>query len=144
MKRTECGKGRQSCPSGLGSLVLARAVDTCAVERLGLGVAREQPESDGNHRLERDLAQSGRSRRADVLKMRRASPDDDPEGDHGVEPPRPGARLRDDRQLEGPGCANDRGHRTRLRARALGSCDQPVHDDRVPRGRDHRDARPGD
>src|SRR5690606_1510116 len=53
-QRAQQERGRQGGVRRLGALVLARALDAGAVERLGLGVAGEQPEADRHAVVERD------------------------------------------------------------------------------------------
>ena len=105
LRRGQRGRGR------LVALVLDRALEAGAVERLLLGVAGEQAEADRDAVVERDPAEPVGGRVADVVEVRGAAADDDAERDDGVvpllgeAPARPPAARR--RRARGPRSRRD-------------------------------------
>src|SRR6478735_9750805 len=133
LRRDQRGRG------GFVALVLDRVSEARAVERLPLGVARQHPEPDGRLVVQGDAVEAVGRGGADVVEVRRASADDDPERDHGVVTlTRQG--VRDHRELEGTGNADD----LRLLDPVVlqgpqRAVDQTIHHLLVPARRDHGD-----
>src|SRR5690606_2939609 len=76
-------RGRDGRLDSLAALVLRGSGQPRAIERLGLVVARQDAEPDGDARAQRDLREAVRRGGAHEVEVRRPAPDDDAERHDG-------------------------------------------------------------
>src|SRR5690242_1180048 len=102
----ESHRGEKGGAGRLVALVLLRTLEAGSFQRLLLGVAGEQAETDRHAVVERDPGEPVGRRGGDVLEVRGATADDHAERDHGVEA-LTGQRRGDDGELERTGHSYD-------------------------------------